>query len=86
MKTVLSSKMFVIRDGQDVEVSIDGWVVFSVDVNYGADADGRRGVKRTFAENVIDIMACDSNSENVELSELEKDLAADLLIRKFLEG
>lgn len=70
----------------DREVNIDGYVYYHTDTNYGADADGNRGVRRTFVDDVTEVSARDFDGEDVSLCPADTDRAAELLTRKFLEG
>ncbi len=50
--------MFQIDRGEDIDCySADAEIFYSIDENYGADADGRRGERRVFIEDIaIDII------------------------------
>lgn len=86
MREVISSTMMVDRDHGSVEINIEGWVEYHIERDYGADADGNRGVKRVFVDDIDDIMAYDSSGENIELTDSEKEAAVEILVRRFLEG
>lgn len=90
MREVVATKMDVTRKIDDeevpVEIFVDGWVEFNVEKEYGADADGNRGVKRTFVTDVFDVTATDEEGNDVILTETEKSLAEENLVREFLEG
>lgn len=85
MKELITSTMMVERNGEEVEVDIDGYVSFSVDRHYGADADGNRAISKTFVDDVTDIAAYD-HGEDISLNSIELEAAADKLTHKFLEG
>lgn len=86
MKTKLElvkSKMMVGND----EIDVDGYVEYHEETNYGADADGNRGEKRIFVDDVIKIYAWDDyKQKEVELTKNQLDLAAEILTHRFLEG
>lgn len=86
MREITSAEMEITR-GEDVkEIIIDGYVEYEVDTNYGADADGNRGEKRTIITDVIDIEAWTEGLEDFDLSEEETIKAGEILARKFLQG
>ena len=66
-------------DNGDV-VAVDGYVHYTVDKKYGADADGNRGTSMTTVDEVTGI-DCES-----ELSKEEMERAEQELVEKFLEG
>ena len=78
MKQVVTSKMD--------EITIDGYVHYEVDFNYGADADGNRGHKTIFVEDVTEISAYDDTLNKVELTEEQKERAGEILTQEFLEN
>ncbi len=67
-------------------VSIEGYIVYSHDRHYGADADGNRAVLKTFVTGCEDFMAHDSEGDSISLSVTEEEQAIDILTHKFLEG
>jgi hypothetical protein len=69
-----------------IDLIIDGYVHYHKEVDYGADADNKRGESRIFVDEVTNISAYDNNDEEVKLNDYDKDNAADILARKFLEG
>jgi len=78
--------MMVDRDGVDIEINIEGWVYYHVDTDYRADADGKRGERHTFIDEVTEIDATDMDDMPFEITDKEKEIAADILGNKFLEG
>lgn len=70
----------------DIPLVIEGHVRYHVECNYGADADNKRGIKRTFVDEVVNIAAHDMDYAEVFLNENDKQIAVELLTRKFLEG
>jgi hypothetical protein len=82
-KILVSNMMMIERNGDNFEVNVDGYVVYSVDKNYATDADGNRGTMRTFVEDVTDIDAVTVEGESVELTEREIEQAEEILIQKF---
>lgn len=70
----------------DEEIQIEGYIIYSRDSHYGADADGNRAVSKTFVKGCEDVMAHDSNGDSVALTDSEKEQAIDILTHKFLEG
>lgn len=85
MQKLISTSMTIYRD-QFQEVNIDGYVVYSEDNEYGADADGNRATKRITVEEVKDIFAYEVDGDTISLSQEEKEQAEDLLTTKFMEG
>lgn len=81
MRQVVSGTMEV----NDVELTIDGYVVYHSDNNYGADADGNRGEKRTIIDDVVGITAYNRDMDDVKLSTEQLEQAATILTREFLE-
>ena len=84
MKDFVSSEMMVNRNDDEFEVNIEGWIIYSVDTNYGADADGNRGVKKIFAEDIEDLTAYTVDGDDFELTTDEREQAEDILTHKFL--
>ena len=56
---------------------ISGWVVYDVDKNYGADADGNRGTSRTFIDDYDIINIVNIKRPDVEL---KKRISQDVMI------
>lgn len=83
-KEFVMSKMIVDRNGEDIEVDIEGWVEYSVDRFYGTDADGNRGESRIFAEDIDGVNAWELGGDELELTPQEIKVAEDKLIDKFL--
>lgn len=81
MRTVVTASIEI----NDRELRIDGYVHYHVDNNYGADADGKRGEKRTIVEDVTTIQAYDADLNDVPLSPEDLNRAAEILTREFLE-
>lgn len=71
--------------GED-EVIIDGIVHYHVDNNYGADADNKRGERRTIIDDVTDINFTSMDGEEVKFTEADVDRASEILGTKFEEG
>ena len=89
MKREIVTARLVIEnnDGEiDQELTVDGYVHYYVDTNYGADADGKHGYKKTIVEDVTNVAAQDVYGEDVKLSDKDLDLAKEALTTKFLEG
>ena len=86
MKEIVSTKMTIHRCSDDIEIDVDGYVHHYTETSYGEDADGNRGVERTFVEDVTDISAYTDNGDEFDLKDDEKDLAAEILAMNFLEG
>jgi hypothetical protein len=90
MREVVATTIDVTRtidnNPEPVEVFLDGWVDFTVDKNYGADADGNRGMKKIIVNDVFDVSATDDQGNDVILTEEEKAVAEEALVRQFLEG
>ena len=75
-----------VKDGGIEEITIEGWVNYEVDINYGADADGNRGSRRTVVEDVEDIKGYDVLNDEIKLSVDQLIAASEILANKFLEG
>ena len=80
MKELITARM----DLDDNNVTIDGYVHYHIEIDYGSDADGNRGQKRVFVDDVTGI-SCYIGDRDIKLSEEDEDKAADILTRKFLE-
>lgn len=70
----------------DCEYTVDGYVIYSVDDDYGSDADGNRGVIRTTVEEVQNVEVYDEEGTEVDLDKEEKEQAEQILIDKFKDG
>ena len=94
MKRLISSTMILNRGiavNDDIadyvqEIAIDGYIIYSIDTTWGADADGNRAVQRCIIEDIDDLMAYDQDGEEVLLTKVEENQAAEILTRKFLEN
>lgn len=82
MGSEITSTTMLVR-GEECEV--DGYVSFTVENDYGADADGNRGVAKIIVDDVTSIEAYDYNGDNVTLNPDEIEIAAQQLTNKFLE-
>lgn len=82
MKQVVTSAMKI----GESEITIDGYVHYEVDFNYGADADGNRGHKTIFVEDVTDISGYDDDLNKVALTQEDKERASEILTQEFLEN
>lgn len=83
MKTIVTIRM----DVNGEEVIVDGYIHYTFDTRYGADADGNRAWKEVFIKDVTDIDACDSDGHDVVLSEKNLERASNKLMEKFfMEG
>lgn len=78
-KTIVNASMEV----GNIDVTIDGYVHYHVETDYGADADGNRGEKRTIIDDVTDINAYDADINSVALSKEDLEKAAHELTREF---
>jgi hypothetical protein len=65
---------------------VDGYVEYTEEIDYGADADGNRGSIRKFVQNVTELLAYDTKDDPVEMTEEEQQKASDALVRRFLNG
>lgn len=81
-KELVSTKIII---GDD-EVNVNGYVHFYVDINYGSDADGNRGERHTFIDDVTDVGAYLFDGEEIRLDEIGMDRAISALTTKFLES
>jgi len=86
MKKELVSEEFILeRDGIEIACYIDGYIIYNVDKNYGEDADGKRGIKKIFVEDIQNLQAFTKDGEDLFLTQEEYDNACEILTRKFLE-
>ena len=81
-KELMTGKMMM----GDEEVVIDGYVHYHTEAKWGADADGNRGVKRTFVDDVTNINIYSYEGDDVKFTADDENRAADILGTKFLEG
>lgn len=89
MKTRFPTKREVITTRfmvGDQEVIIDGYVEYYVEHNYGADADGKRGMKRIFIEDVTNVEAVDLDGNDFILNIDNLTRASEVLVTKFMEA
>ncbi len=86
MKSMQSGEMFIMRDEEQFEINIEGYVVYSVDTKFGEDADGNRGSKKIMVEGFEDLMVHDEDGDDVDLDEGETQQAIADLTQKFLKG
>ena len=84
-KKLVNMLFTVQRGNEDLEVFIDGWVNYTVDTRWGADADGNRWTARVFPEDVEGLSAYDVDGDNVELSLDEIEAAENALVDHLLE-
>lgn len=82
MKEVVTTHMEM---GQSI-INIDGYVHYHVEMNYGEDADGNRGEKRIFVDDVTNIQAYTEGLDIIVLTNEDKERASEKLAREFLEG
>ena len=82
MRTVVDCEMVLERDQGEVDVVVEGYVVYSVDTTFGSDADGNRGERKVSVE---DVQATDEDGDDVDLTEEELGEAKEKLGDKFLE-
>lgn len=85
-KELVTTSMTVIRGEEEIEIVIDGYVEYYQDSNYGADADGNRGMKRIFVRDVYEIGTYDEKSQPFDLTPEELVKAAETITRLFLEN
>ena len=93
-KKLISADYELDRNGELIPVYAEGWVSYFVEI-YGSDADGNRGSRRTFVEDVSSVQvffkddggcpACNGSGEEVTLTKAEETEAADKLTTAFLE-
>lgn len=82
MRTVISTDMIL----KNKEITIDGYVHFSVNNSYGEDADGKRAISVVEVKEVSDVAAYDKDMREIKLAEIDIDRAKDKLAIAFLEG
>jgi len=68
------------------EVFVDGYVYFHTETNYGADADGNRGSRKIFIDDIQEVIATTHDGSHVHLSEEDKERAVEAITISFLEG
>lgn len=85
-KELVKITMEINRGDDLVEVDVEGYIIYSVDYNYGSDADGGRGCSRTIVDDIQEIESYDMDGFTVKLTEKEIEEASELLTNKFLEG
>ena len=78
MRELITTSMEVIRGGNPVEVSIDGYVT--------SECKHPKEVEVTGVTDIDAWIDGDDESEDVELTEEEKNQAEELLTEKFLES
>ena len=83
---LISSTMIIQRKEEDLEIYVDGYVHYNKDLQFGEDADGRRGVSRILVEEVDCVMASTMEGVDIVLSEIEYEAASDLLAETFLQS
>lgn len=80
------SKMVIERGGEPVDVLVEGYVYYSIDNNYGADADGNRAVAWVDVDEVRDVKAYNMlTDEPVMLTDDETCRASREIAVAFLE-
>ena len=79
--------MMLVERSEDChqELAVEGTVEYSVDIDYGSDADGNRGCRKVTVDDVTDVWASDEDGEIIELDKEDLELAKDNLVQKFLE-
>lgn len=85
MKTLVTSNMMIERDGEEIDINIDGYVWFTVDRNYGADADGNRGIVKLEVKDIYDVRGYFENLSDANLTQHEIDQACERLFNQFSE-
>ncbi len=71
--------------GTGEEVNIEGYVYSHVESDFGEDADGGRGVRRTFVDDVREVAAY-KDGEQIALDMDDQERAEEILTRTFIEG
>jgi hypothetical protein len=72
------------KDGEDYDLVVDGQVHYSVETNYGANADGNRGWSKLFIDDVTHVCGY-VNDVQVKLSAEDEFLAEEALTDELLE-
>ena len=85
-KDFIMTKMMITRKDLLDEVQVEGYVEYHTEFDYGADADGNRGTRKTFVDDVHDVMATDSDEDDFSLTDEERSEAEELLTLKFMES
>ena len=80
---------WVDKDEGEIEVFVDGLVHYSVDHNYGEDADGNRGCEMTFIEDITEIDSGYAYNEygdeyEVTFTSKERSEVEELVSSKFI--
>ena len=84
-KSLVTSSMMIDRNGEEQEITIDGYVLYYNDRAYGADADGNRGIEKTIIKDIIDITGWNDSMASITLSALEIEKASEILAETFFE-
>lgn len=66
--------------------NVDGYVHYSEDINYGADADGNRGIKVTSIDDIEGIQAHDKTGNEFKLEGKNLTEAIQYIEEKFFQG
>lgn len=86
MKTLISTTIELEKGDDLVLLDIDGIVHYTIDRDYGSDADGRRGTIKTFIDDIVDVMATDSEGETFELNKEQLEKVERKITEKFMHG
>ena len=85
-KVINIEQMTINRNGIEDEVSVEGYVVMSVDKSWGENTDYRYGQLHIFVEDVTDVQAWDIGGHEFFLTEKEVEEAKELLGTRALEN
>lgn len=83
---LMTANMMITRGDLLEEVQVEGYVEYHTEFAYGEDADGKRGTRKTFVDDVYDVMATDLDQDDFSLTDEERSEAEELLTLKFIEG
>lgn len=84
METAVQIKTEIERDGGFMPVEVIGIVQYSIDRNYGADADGNRGVFVVEINDIVGMSVWDENVNEVNITDNERDLLGEKLANRIL--
>ena len=85
MRKLVSTEFTITRNEEDFDGYIEGEIIYNVDRSYGEDADGNRGQKRIFIDDIKDLQMFTNSGEEIILGRKEHDEACEILTRKFFE-
>lgn len=86
MKKYISTDIELEVEGGLQWINIDGYVYYAIDMNWGSDADGNRGEKRTIVSDIVGISAHDEFGRDFDLIGDNLTKVTKAIGEKFFEG